>query len=238
MIKSKEHANSSKQSTRQSSFHERLRVLIAERGGNATAFARLAGISQSGLHRIISGGDPSFQILIQIANAAGVSLDWLATGVGEMRQPSSTGALDRQGASDDFALVPLYDIHVSAGTGTEVLDEVPLKAIAFGKDWLGRHAAGGIDKLAAMHVQGDSMRPDLEPGDLILIDRAIDVVRGDGIYVINLYGDLMVKRLQKAGKSQVLVRSSNPAYDPLTINTDNDAELHVVGRVIWFGREL
>ncbi len=52
----------------------------AKRAGSTTALARQAGISQSGIRRYFRGGDPSRRHLIAIANAAGVSVEWLATG--------------------------------------------------------------------------------------------------------------------------------------------------------------
>ena len=60
-------------------FHERLKQIL-ENEKSASAFAKRAGISQSGLHRIESGGEPTLKTIVAIAKAANVSVQWLATG--------------------------------------------------------------------------------------------------------------------------------------------------------------
>ncbi|MBB4287408.1 helix-turn-helix domain-containing protein [Roseospira goensis] len=66
-------------------FHARLNLILADEK-SSTAFARRAGLSQSGFRRIEKGGEPGLQSLLSIAQAAGVSIEWLATGEGPMRR--------------------------------------------------------------------------------------------------------------------------------------------------------
>jgi|GEM_PF-2231304 len=56
----------------------------AEKLGSVSALAKKAGISQSGIRRYFTGGEPSRPHLVAIAAAAGVSVQWLATGEGSM----------------------------------------------------------------------------------------------------------------------------------------------------------
>ncbi|MGZ8219360.1 helix-turn-helix domain-containing protein [Methylomagnum sp.] len=56
----------------------------AERVGSVNALARKADLSQSGIRRYFSGGEPTRKVLIAIANAADVDFLWLATGAGSM----------------------------------------------------------------------------------------------------------------------------------------------------------
>jgi DNA-binding phage protein len=66
-----------------SGFVERMQK-CAERAGSVNALARKADLSQSGIRRYFSGGEPTRKVLIAIANAAGVDFLWLATGEGAM----------------------------------------------------------------------------------------------------------------------------------------------------------
>ena len=50
--------------------------------GNATAFARKSGISQSGARKYYYGAEPTRPVLIALAEACGVSLLWLSSGLG------------------------------------------------------------------------------------------------------------------------------------------------------------
>jgi transcriptional regulator with XRE-family HTH domain len=62
------------------------------------AFARRCGFGESLLRKYLSGSEPSATNLSRIADAAGVSLEWLATGRGKKeRKPAS---------EKDFSAVP------------------------------------------------------------------------------------------------------------------------------------
>ena len=63
------------------SFKERM-TLCSQQAKSVSALAKKAGISQSGIRRYFSGGEPTRPHLIALASAAGVSLNWLATGEG------------------------------------------------------------------------------------------------------------------------------------------------------------
>ena len=72
------------------SFHDRLAVL-AEKAGGWSSLARKAGLSKGGMSRYKNGGEPTRPALVAIANAAEVSIEWLATGSG----PTSSSAAVR-----------------------------------------------------------------------------------------------------------------------------------------------
>jgi transcriptional regulator with XRE-family HTH domain len=59
-------------------FHQRLRQAIGNE--SESSFAQRADIAKSGLNRVLNGGTPTLGLLIAIANTAGVSIDWLASG--------------------------------------------------------------------------------------------------------------------------------------------------------------
>jgi len=65
----------------ESSFIERMNF-CAKRVGSVSALAKKAGISQSGIRRYFSGGEPTRPHLISLSDAAGVRLEWLASGKG------------------------------------------------------------------------------------------------------------------------------------------------------------
>jgi transcriptional regulator with XRE-family HTH domain len=83
-------------------FVERMQK-CAERAGSVNALARKADLSQSGIRRYFSGGEPTRKVLIAIANAAAVDFLWLATGAGPMVReeptisvPPATAPLNRE----------------------------------------------------------------------------------------------------------------------------------------------
>ncbi len=72
-------------------------------------------MSLSGLRRYLAGGEPTLSKLLELAHAANVSLDWLATGQGEMRARSPDA--ERQAMRDDFARVVKAVEEAVAGYG-------------------------------------------------------------------------------------------------------------------------
>lgn len=57
-------------------FRQRLRALIASRGLSQAELAKLAGLSQQAISRILVGnGDPQFSTVCALADALGVATD-------------------------------------------------------------------------------------------------------------------------------------------------------------------
>lgn len=59
---------------------ERVRSLLRD-GESQADFAARAGVSQAGLSGILRGAIPGIDVVIAIANAGGVSVEWLALGI-------------------------------------------------------------------------------------------------------------------------------------------------------------
>jgi len=77
----------------------------------------------------------------------------------------------------------------------------------------------------------------LNHGDNILVNHAEPPPR-DGLYVIRIDNDLFVKQIQKL-PGKLLVKSSNPAYEPFEIDLNDDSQnVAIIGRVEWYGRTV
>src|SRR5271168_605101 len=63
-------------------FRRRLR-LIMQQFGSVADLARAVGVSDNAIYKWVSGrGQPGMMSLVNLAKAAGVSVEWLATGRG------------------------------------------------------------------------------------------------------------------------------------------------------------
>src|SRR4051794_30239819 len=69
---------------RYDSFTDRM-SLVAEFVGNAHQLSIKSGQSSSGVRTYMAGAEPTRPVLINLANAGGVLVAWLATGTGPMR---------------------------------------------------------------------------------------------------------------------------------------------------------
>jgi phage repressor protein C with HTH and peptisase S24 domain len=88
-----------------------------------------------------------------------------------------------------------------------------------------------------IQVEGDSMTPELRENDVVLINKNTKAVSlGGGIYAIKWNEKILVKRLQVNPQTgSVLIKSDNPTYETMETNLD---DIEVVGKIIWYGREL
>src|SRR5229473_2990387 len=76
-----------KVSTLEEEFRRRLR-LIMQQFGSVADLARAVGVSDNAIYKWVSGrGQPSMTSLVSLANAAGVSVEWLATGTTAKAKP-------------------------------------------------------------------------------------------------------------------------------------------------------
>jgi phage repressor protein C with HTH and peptisase S24 domain len=222
------------------SFREELGTRLRELESgfvNREEAAKAAGVAKSTLQRWIEGkSDPSFEGLVRLASAAGVSIEWLATGGGrkkltvdELRQQ-----VDRIGKS--FVMIPRYNVEASAGPGALSSDENIIDHMAFQEGWVRRVLRADPRKLALISAVGDSMEPTIRAGDLLLVDTGVNEVIDDAIYVIAMDGHLMVKRLQRFFSGAVSVKSDNAAYVEQTLSAEEAGYARIAGRVRWIGR--
>jgi phage repressor protein C with HTH and peptisase S24 domain len=208
-------------------FVDRLRHLISI-AGSASALAKSAGLSQSGFHRYLSGGEPSRRALVALAIAADVDLNWLATGEGKAtRQPAREAEPDKA----SLTRLPLYK-NSDIGPGImAVHDGKNLPGIAFCRNWLGKQ---GLEakQLAALQARGNSMDPTIRHGDSVLIDLAQTEILDGDIYAIR-DGELpLLKRLQRQLSGNVRMICDNPMYPAIDCA---QSSLNVLGKVVWRG---
>lgn len=144
----------------------------------------------------------------------------------------------QQDLDEEFAFVPYYDVEASAGHGRMVEQEEQIGRLAFRRDWLKRKGLS-IKRLAVIRIAGDSMAPTIPDGALALVDTSQKEVRHDGLYVLQLDGALIAKRLQRdLATGGLYIKSDNPAYTDQHITPDQARHLNIVGRIIWAGAEV
>ena len=206
---------------------------------------------------------PKGDVLQRINGEFGVDINWLLTGEGDPYLPKITtrptvppleGTENNQPEwtepwAEDieipqpkeppdysfFQLVPLAEAYLSAGGGAFVLSEDTKEHCAFRKDWL-RRVSTGINNLVLMRVRGTSMEPTIMPGDIVLIDKGRKRIHEGLIYALGLGEIIVIKRLALLARGRALIISDNRAEFPPEETTLND--IRVIGRVIWFGRQL
>ena len=225
-------------------FKDRLAFLWKDEARQAKIAADI-DMTIAGFSRIWNeGGLPKSETLKKIKQLKGCSIDWLLTGEGspfpdsEAPKATATDTLGNPVDIDEFVFVPRYDIQAAAGHGQLVGDEQPMFAMAFRRYWIENYVTRDIKNLSVISVKGDSMEGVLNDGDTILINLGQTTPR-DGLYVLRLNENLLVKRLQLIPGGIVNVISANEAYPTFEIDLKNPTnDVAIIGRVEWFGRSI
>lgn len=140
-----------------------------------------------------------------------------------------------------YVYLPLYEVRASAGGGALVEGERVVDALAFKEAWIRQELRASPADLRLIYVEGDSMEPDLRPGDIILIDHTDTMARREGIYVIRMDSALLVKQLQRLPGGVLKVLSRNPAYEAFTVclgDVEVSPGFAIIGRVVWACRRF
>lgn len=164
---------------------------------------------------------------------------------GERREQPAAAPLTIDGAA--FTHIPVLDVELSAGPGATNGDELVLDHLAFRQDWLRRRHLTPA-QMTLVHVRGDSMKPTLQPGDMVLLDTS-DQARelpvrsrppGKGrapIYALRVDGEARVKRLLRPDKDTLILVSDNPDWPPEAWSGARLRQLEpaILGKVVWWG---
>jgi phage repressor protein C with HTH and peptisase S24 domain len=209
-------------------------------------FAKRIGVSQGHLARVETGTNNfSRKVINRIANEFGVSVAWLETGEGKapfvQRKESEEGEeryVDvRRSEEMDYFLIPPYPQR--SGESKLIEKDLYVKIMPL-KSWVENTLHLDPDNLSLLRVEGESMSPTLNPGDMLIVDQG----RGkdsldEGIYLITLSGTgPLLKRLQPLPAGKIRIISDNPRYESVTVSLEESAEITILGRIIWQARRV
>ena len=154
--------------------------------------------------------------------------------------------------------VPFFDVRAAAGGGAMPPDlsnsansansysqdnagnpeVLPPIGLSFPSSLLRRITSAPAASLQLITVSGDSMDPTLADGDLVMIDTARKQPSPPGIFILDDGVGLVAKRADAVPNTtppMLRLSSDSPAYSNYQRRLD---EVHIIGRVIWFGRSL
>lgn len=184
---------------------------ILKEGLTANQWGVKANVSPSTITRFLKGDGesvPSFKTLYNLAVAANASLPG---GSGEQPPGSEIH-------------IPVYRTPVSAGPGTELVDQSnePEYYFQASQTWLREWTTTHPKHLGFIRVSGSSMEPNIYDGELVLVDFSCRRFDGDGIYVLRSVGDvLQLKRvIYQYDSGGYQVRNDNPKYPAFKVDHD------------------
>jgi len=226
-------------------FTARLQMILRQ-WPSADRLARAMGVSPSAFRKWLRGeAEPSRERLVALADAAKVGIAWLAKGEGPGPAVEPAGSGDRRPRSgeatriaeaDRFILLPRrVQAAAAAGAGTPPPATSATEYIAFRQDWV--RSMLGIEPADLMleTAVGESMQPTIHDGDLLLVDTSDRSVASFGVYVLDIGGERLVKRVQRKLDGSLVLISDNETYQPDQVSGDMLQTVTVIGRVVWGG---
>lgn len=228
----------------------------------AAGLTKKAFAESLGIHPVVSGDielgkrEPSRDVLVRLAGAYGVDINWLLTGTraGDSEYPyppagnpvsnefkPSPGALETpfgaasvSGGDERIVQVPFILQEAAAGAGAEIEEWPEVTTVPVLRSFIAPRRA---DRVRAVEVRGDSMTGiGLDDGDIVLF--SIDEKTGDGVHVVSVGSSLLVKRIHfEPAARKVRLISENPRYPERTLEGPDLEGFRVEGRVVgWLHR--
>jgi len=225
-------------------------------------FADRCGIHPATLSSYLRGDKlPQTAELIKIADACGVSMEWLIRGEEAVQGGRSDGSrspiiidkpsiIEEDNLSDsEYLRIPLIEGQVTAGPDGGILLDEALDHYPFKKIWAEKRISRDPRHLASLvlvRTSGESMHPTISAGELIMVDCWPEErvrLRRNSIYLCRLPDDsIAVKRVLYIddGRHRIIYFSDNPAFPAFDFEIPEGRELHqlILGRVRWAGREF
>lgn len=212
-------------------------------GLNQSQLAVKAGLKQPSIGRLISGQTRESGKLLELAQAVRTTPDYLTGATDDPDFPDGAFHAPRRDyrgppaeASTDIiaslGLVPVKEIDRSLGAGGTFIDEGAVSETVryFPRQWLREFTDAPPEMLVFARVRGDSMKPTLVDGAILIIDlrrRRID--EQNEVWWVAVADIGMVKRIWANPDGSYKINSDNPSVRP---ETAHDDEMFVIGRVV------
>ncbi|ETR79286.1 transcriptional regulator [Afipia sp. P52-10] len=209
------------------------RFAIALRLIPPTQWADLLGKSEVHLRRYENGVDIPLTVVAALAAETEIPLDWIVSGRSVERR-SAVDQLDDERGED----VPVQKLSfkAAAGPGALIMNE-HAEHIRFPRAIL-QHVGLAPQNARLMEASGESMRPTISDGDLLLVDvsaSATVIVEGK-IYVFAIGDEAYVKRLRRIGERIVMISDNRDLFPEEDV--PRSPSIRIFGRVKWAGRSL
>jgi phage repressor protein C with HTH and peptisase S24 domain len=224
-----------------SSLGERIVIARAAKKMRQKALADHFGIRPVSVHQWESGhSQPDPRKITALAEVLDVSIEWLLSGQGSMIRTGRKPA--RPTVPPHYVPVRVADVRPGMGGPAEAFGDGDGAVEYFPSALISSLGAKPAD-LWIMQVEGQSMSPYLEPGDMVIVDSTRTSPSQPGIFVVwDGFGMVCkwVERVIPSDPPAIRMVSHNPLFKPveLTVGEPGEAEAYVMGRVVWMSRRL
>lgn len=217
---------------------EWLKIRLKEVGSNSSRFADAIDWDKSRVYELFSGKTKAIpnKCLEKAARHLQISLqELIALSNGDKVDLSPKAAI--QEIPEKMIAIDVLNVEACCGNGIE----------NFGENVIGRHlmslpalrelTAAAPENIKIIKAIGDSMIPTINPDDMVWVDISFKHPSSDGLYLICVGNDLLIKRIQiNPFDNSAEIKSDNPQYNGFKYN--NFEDINVIGRIIYHVRKI
>ncbi|MFO7802061.1 MAG: LexA family transcriptional regulator [Desulfovermiculus sp.] len=91
--------------------------------------------------------------------------------------------------------------------------------------------------LVSLEMIGPCMEPEIKDMDLVLVDQNSQQVRPGLIYALDLFGNLLIRRVDLQSRSMTLI-CDNQAFPPVSLSSEETQRVRILGHVVGLVRQF
>lgn len=198
--------------------------LLKKVGGNTKRLSDEINESQSTIQRIQKGTikAPSVYIVKRIADYFGYTVD-------DMCFTDLSSHIEDQ----EKISIPHLGVTFSLGEGcVRPESDIIVDTVSLSEHFvMQKLRPTNPENLHFATAYGDSMKPTLCDGDVVLIDTGIRTIEIDGVYALASNDELFIKRVTRDMDGGCTISSDNPAVKTTKI-LNGDSQIEILGRVL------
>lgn len=224
---------------------QRIKKLMYERGHPDRSHTRLlseaTGVSLEGIRQwfLLDADNIGSHTLAKIARSQGCRLEWLIEGIGPMDMGDR---FDNARSVDvDYRKLPVLN-YVQAGDPKQVIDDYA-KGSGMEEMTIDAETAQGLSMESfALVVMGNSMSPDFQEGDTVIVDPNVKPHPGDIVVAkLDRMEEATLKKYRSRGIDGAGIESFelvplNPDFQPIMVTPQNPG--HVIGVVVRHSKDM
>lgn len=209
---------------------ERIKYLRESLGLTQEQLGTLVGVQNAAIYKYENGLVINLKraVIDKLAGALQTTPAYL---MGWVDSPQPPEPRRTRPLGEDLIELPIIG-SVRAGPGGAVLEEI------VGTEPVSRHSIkGSAEDFFWLEVEGDSMQPKLEPGDLVLVRRQTSIDSGS-LAVVIIAGDEGTVKKVKYEKDWIELHSFNPYYPVRRFEGENVLDIYIAGLVMEMKRKF
>ncbi len=214
-------------------FGQRLKQIRESQEIRSGDFAEILGIDHLKLLRTEDREtEPPIEIIPAIIIKTNININYLFTGEGNLFK---TDKQDLQIYTEEqyyYKAIPLRKSFSELGNmeDLEETEHVLIDGITF------EEINAELEDCDIMIADFDeSMQPTIKSKDKVLIDRSKTTIQDGKVFIIEVEGSFLIKRLQKLPGNKIKVISDNKEYESYILTADDNYK--IIGQVLWVSKK-